>query len=140
MYPGNATKKEFCKKDAEAISFMDSEGQKSSIPVLLTPAANIWETPELYRIVVAVPGLEREDFNIEIAEGILFIAGRNEALTPTGNDHSEYDFTNWARNFVLPNDADAILAHAKYVNGELVISIPRGNTMGNAVKTPLYVY
>jgi HSP20 family protein len=140
MYPGIATTKEFRMKVTKPISFRDSAGNKSSIPVLLAPAANIWESPELYRIVVAAPGLSREDFNIEINDGIVYIAGRNEVVSANVNDRREYDFTDWARNFILPDDADVMLSHARYLNGELVICIPRGNTTGNPSKTPVYVY
>jgi HSP20 family molecular chaperone IbpA len=140
MYPGSATKKEFDVQPQSPVVFENGKDVKTPVPVLLSPAVNIWETPALYRIVVAVPGLRREDFNIIIEQGVLSISARKEAIYNDVQDLCEYDYTDWNRSFALPGDADAMLTHAKYANGELIIRIPRGNTTGNAATTPVYVY
>lgn len=109
-----------------------------------TPAANISETGCEYLIVIATPGLYREDFRIEVTQSIITISAKKEkTILGCVNDRCEYDYTDWTRAFALPADADAILAHAAYQNGELVIHIPRNQDIENnenKVKATIYVY
>jgi HSP20 family protein len=139
MYPGTATRKNITPKDTKAIVFKSPEYSTPGT-VQLIPSSNIEETPGQYLIVMAAPGLHQEDFSIQIDDCILSISAKKEVVNNSPNDRWEYDFSEWTRNFVLPGDADAMLAHAKYWNGELIIRIPRGNTLLNKTRATVYVY
>ncbi|MBC7873257.1 MAG: Hsp20/alpha crystallin family protein [Ferruginibacter sp.] len=142
MYPGTATKKEITPKECRAIFFSANTNKDSEpkVPVLTTPDANITETVTDYCIVIATPGHYREDFSIEINDSLISISAERETVKYGINDRWEYDYTDWTRNIVLPEDADTLLAHSTYQNGELIIRIPRGNTTKNKVNTQIYVY
>jgi len=140
MYPGTATKKDITPKNTRALYFKSNKDSNDPCPVQVIPAVNIEETPAQYLIVIGAPGLYREDFSIEIKESLLSISAKRETVVYSPNDRWEYDLTDWTRNFALPEDADVMLAHAKYENGELIIRIPRGNTIGNKAKAIVYVY
>lgn len=140
MYPGTATKKDITPKGNRALYFKSKEESLVCEPEQVTPAVNITETPTQYLISIAAPGLYREDFSIEINESVLSISAQRETVVNSPHDRWEYDFTDWTRNFVLPCDADTMLAHAKYWNGEVLINIPRGNTLKNKTATTVYVY
>lgn len=142
MYPGTAIKREFVPKKATVLPFKQKEdGNPDGSPALLAPAVNITETGTEYRIVIASPGMQREDFSIEMEQCVISISAKKEKVTVSCvNDRYEYDYNDWTRAFSLPDDADAMLAHAKYKNGELIIRIPRGNTSENQAKATIYVY
>ena len=118
--------------------FKPGETEKlRSEKIIYSPAVNIEETDEHYLLSVAVPGLKREYFEIVIKDKIITISAKYKS----GNANSvrnrcEYDFTNWSRSFILPVDADIILAKAAYRNGELRIRIPKG-TEDPAAENPL---
>lgn len=91
------------------------------------PAVNIDETEEHYLLTVAAPGFKRENFEIKINNQIIIISAIKPRLTfKCVKDRCEYDYSNWSRPFILPDDAEAILAKAKYRDGELIIRIPKG--------------
>ncbi len=121
--------------------FKDELQSNNLKPSSSTPAVNISKTTAKYVIVIAAPGLHREDFNIEVDKAVIMIAAQKAATGfDPANDRCEYDYTDWARAFTLPDDADALLTSAVYQNGELVIQIPRSNTPDNFAKTTIYVY
>jgi len=142
MYPGSATSKTIMPRKTAILHFKERDDKKrQGSQIALAPAANITESPSEYRILLAAPGFQREEFSIEIEECIISISAKKEMKMPfTKTDRCEYDYSYWTRAFSLPDDADSLLAHAKYRNGELLIRIPRGNTKDNIAKATLYVY
>lgn len=104
------------------------------------PAVNIDETDEHYLLTVAVPGLKREQFEIIINNQVITISASQKDVSPkVVRGRCEYDYTNWSRSFILPDNADIILAKAAYRNGELRIRIPKGAD-DTSIKAPLNVY
>ena len=138
MYPGKATKKDFEPKNAKVLDFKPPLAGPGD--AVMIPAVNILESTTEYLIAIAVPGMNSEDFSIEIEENVITISARNETVKEPVMDRREYDFTDWTRKFALPEDADPLLAHARYRNGELIVRIPRGNTIDNKTTATIYVY
>jgi len=104
------------------------------------PAVNIDETDEHYLLSVAVPGLKREHFEITINNQVITIsATQKDVNSKLDRGRCEYDYTNWSRSFILPDDAEIILAKAAYRYGELRIRIPKGAN-DTSIKAPLTVY
>ena len=143
MYPGNATNKKIIKGKTNILPFKQMDNSPSTpTEVLLLPGVNITETTTEYLLEIASPGMLREDFSIEIEQSVISISAKSEKNTELSSisDRCEYNYTEWTRAFALPEDADVVLAHAKYSNGELIIRIPRGNTIENKAKAFVYVY
>lgn len=94
-----------------------------------TPAVNINETRDEYVLCVAAPGFQRDELAIEIKENIMCISSLRKKMrverNAGANSRYEYDYSSWERKFTLPKDADTILAQALYMNGELLIHIPK---------------
>jgi HSP20 family protein len=98
------------------------------------PAANIRETDNEFIIELAAPGLNKEDFRINVDNGVLSISSEREQETPQSSDDGqgnerytrrEYSYTAFTRSFILP---DAIMddnIQAKYENGVLKIVLPK---------------
>ncbi|ULQ58401.1 Hsp20/alpha crystallin family protein [Flavihumibacter rivuli] len=108
------------------------------------PAANVTETPETYIIKLAVPGIDRQCLSIHCKDNILFIGADKEDSLKSGKEGKElfeYNYYHWERRFMLPEDADPLLAQASYTNGELIIMIPRdGERSSLKGETDVYVY
>jgi HSP20 family protein len=143
MYPGRASTKEINAGKTTALPFKQTanSGGNFNRPPLL-PAVNITETTTEYRITIASPGMQREDFSITVEQCVISISAKKENEFESNNIsyRCEYDCSEWTRAFALPQDADVVLAHAKYKNGELIIRIPRGNTSDNHAKAIVYIY
>lgn len=142
MYPGTASNRNIPVGKTKVLQFKETrEGEKILTPEHKIPNANISETSTEYRIVMATSGLQREDFNIEIAQSVITISAKKETTSLCCvNDRCEYDYSDWTRAFGLPADADGELARAEYQNGELTIHIPRSNNSENQSKATIYVY
>ena len=108
---------------------------------MVIPAANVDETGNEYILTIASPGFKRENFQILIEKNIIAITAAKE-ISPESciHDRCEYDYPRWKRDFLLPDDADALLTMARYKNGELVIRIPKGKTEHLSGPTHIYVY
>lgn len=126
----------------KASFFKSIETEKFSLNgTHIAPAVNINETEELYLVSMAVPGLKKEDINIEIINNVITIsAAKQMAPLVCVNDRSEYNYTNCARSFTLPHDAEVVLAKANYEEGELIITIPKGGISEREQPLKVYVY
>jgi HSP20 family protein len=142
MYPGAACNRDIPARETKPLHFKENEDEKNIVnSSLIIPGVNISETTAEYIIVMAVPGLHRDDFSVEINQSVITISAKKETVPLTCvNDRCEYDYTDWTRAFSLPADADALLANATYQNGELIIHIPRSCTNETRIKTTIYVY
>jgi HSP20 family protein len=108
---------------------------------MVVPAANVDENGNEYILTIAAPGFKRENFQVLIEKKSITIAAAKEnAQEDCIHGRCEYDYNRWKRDFLLPDDADALLTMARYKNGELVIRIPKGKTDQLSDATPIYVY
>ena len=140
MYPGVACTKIIPVNRAKPDNFKETEGE-SVINLLSVPATNIAETQDDYIIMMGTPGLSREDFQIEFENSLITIsAQKSVSHSNYAINRCEYKYDNWTRIFQLPDDADPLLAYAEYINGELIIHIPRSESQENISKTSIYVY
>lgn len=104
--------------------------------VTQSPAVNIKETAEHYEIKLAAPGMEKDDFKIDVNGSLITIsAERDEEKEVKGETYTrkEYSFSSFTRSFSLPEDIDRSKIDANYVQGELRLLLPKRE---EAKKTP----
>lgn len=91
------------------------------------PPVNIVETDEAYRIELAAPGLQKEDFNLEINNGQLLISAQKTAEKVEGEKvrRREYSFFSFSRQFKLPEAVELAQVEARYEAGVLLINLPK---------------
>lgn len=92
------------------------------------PKVDIVENPESFEIHLAVPGLNKEDFNIELNDNYLTISGERKFTTEKKERtfHTiETQYGSFNRSFSLPENVDATRINAKYINGMLELTIPK---------------
>ena len=98
----------------------------------ITPEFDIDETETHYLINVDVPGMSKDEVQIEIRDNILMVRGERrkeekETKERRGKRVRErYD--SFTRTFTLPNFVDANKVEAIYENGVLQIMLPKSET------------
>ena len=91
------------------------------------PAVNETEEDSFYTIKMAVSGLEKGDFNIEIENNVLTISSKKEKSAETQEDNftrKEYSYSSFKRSFSIPENTKKESIEANYKNRELILTIP----------------
>ncbi len=102
-----------------------SEGET---PRTLTGAYPVDIREEDGRLVVdaEMPGLDKNEIDVSIEEGVLHITAERKAEEPKGTTHlNERRFTRVERSFSLPGDIDESEIKAKLESGVLHLEMPR---------------
>lgn len=92
------------------------------------PAVDIAEDEKSYEIHVAVPGMKKSDFKIDLADGKLTVSGERkmEEKQEGKNFHSiETHFGSFRRSFFLPEDVLEDQVEATYEDGFLKLTLPK---------------
>jgi HSP20 family protein len=91
------------------------------------PSINVKETDNEYKLSIAAPGLDKNDFDIQVHQGMLTVSAQKEESKNSDDRYNrrEYNYSSWTRSFSLPDDALDGKISAEYKNGELRIDVPR---------------
>lgn len=95
---------------------------------LNVPAVNIAESKDYYSISLAVPGMKKEDFKINVDGNILTIsAAKEEKKEETDKKYNrrEYNYSSFSRSFTLPDKVKQEDIQATYENGVLALLLPK---------------
>jgi HSP20 family protein len=94
------------------------------------PAVNIRETADAFEVEMAAPGMNKEDFRIQLDNNVLTISSerehRNEQNEGERYARREFSYQSFQRTFHLSKDVvDADKIQAKYENGLLHLTVPK---------------
>lgn len=92
------------------------------------PRVDIIENEKAFELNVEVPGMKKEDFNIEIKDNYLTVSGERKFSTEKNEKdfHSiETRYGTFSRSFALPENIDSAKINAKYNDGILELTIPK---------------
>ncbi len=92
------------------------------------PSVNIIEGKEEFRIEVAAPGLDKDDFSIDVKDSVLYIESEKEQKDETKDEkimRREFSYSAFKRSFSLPDTVDTDRISANHKNGVLNIVIPK---------------
>lgn len=98
---------------------------------------NISEKEKEYQIEVAAPGFEKADFKINLEQNTLsIIADKKEEATETTDKSIRKEFyqRSFKRTFTVDDKVDTDNIEAKYVNGILIVTIQKKETIKPASK------
>ena len=90
------------------------------------PSVNSLENNDSFEIDLAVPGMKKEDFTIELNDKVLVIS--SETSNTIENDKmrlNEFNFSSFHRSFRVPDSVDQDKIKANYKNGILKIKLPK---------------
>jgi HSP20 family protein len=92
------------------------------------PAVDILESKEAYLLRAELPGMNKEDFNLELKEGTLTLTGERKANKPAeGVEYRSVERVNgkFVRSFTLPETVRHDGIQATYKDGILEVHIPK---------------
>lgn len=108
--------------------------------VVSRPQANIVELDDHFSIDLAIPGMEKDQINIEVKDDHLIVSAevKNETNEDTGSyKRREFSYASFERRFTLNDLLDKENIEAKYENGILNVRI---NKLEQAIsKKPLKI-
>jgi len=92
------------------------------------PAANIIDNEKDYSIEIAVAGMSKEDFNINLENDILTISVEHKEMDEKEEKNytrREFRYDGFSRSFTLPEIVDQEKIKADYKNGVLTMTLPK---------------
>ena len=92
------------------------------------PKVNVKEEEDSFVIEVAAPGMEKDDFDIQLDHNQLTISSEKETEQSEEAEKytkREFAYSSFQRSFTLPDSANGEKISAKYNNGILTLSIPK---------------
>ena len=110
-------------------AFSDWSSTNFSLTNTTLPAVNIQESKDDFLVSMAVPGMSKKDFKLDLSDNILTITSEKEdekMEEEKSYTRKEYSYQSFSRSFTLPkNVVNDEKISAKYENGELKILIPK---------------
>lgn len=92
------------------------------------PMVNVKEGKKLFSLEMAVPGMKKDDFDIEIDNNLLTISFEKETEAKEEEDEytrREYNYNSFSRSFTLPESVDESKIKASYKDGLLKLELPK---------------
>lgn len=103
--------------------------QKHEVPV------NIRETETDYQLDLVAPGMNKEDFKVDLDNNILTISAEvKEENKDVKYVRREHRFRNIKRSFTLDEKIDSEKIVAKYINGVLTLNLPKRQEVKTSAK------
>jgi len=98
---------------------------------------NIKEAGNGYILEVVAPGFEKPDFKVNVDNNVLTIAAekRSEENSEIQKQiRKEYSYRSFKRSFTIDDKIDATAIDASYVNGVLILNLPKKAEVKEAAK------
>jgi HSP20 family protein len=92
------------------------------------PPVDILESKDAYLLRAELPGMQKEDFDLELKDGTLTLTGERKATKPAdGVQYRSVERRNgkFVRSFVLPETVQHDGIRANYKDGILEIHVPK---------------
>ena len=93
------------------------------------PAVNTIERENQYLLEIAVPGMDKKDFEIEIQNDLISISSTSKQDKDSNDNFNynrqEFNFNSFHRTFSLPEEVEQSKIKAIYANGILTITLPK---------------
>ena len=109
--------------------FFDNEWMKKTNAT--APAINVIESDTEYKVEVAAPGMNKEDFNIHVDESGNLVIAMEKKIEKKEEDKKsrylrrEFSYTKFQQTLILPEDVVKDTINASMNDGVLNIELPR---------------
>ena len=106
----------------------DAGGEAGLMAADWSPAVDVKETDNEYRITADIPGVDPKDIEVSVENGVLTIRGERSEESEDNEDNYrrvERFRGTFFRRFTLPETADAERIKAQGNNGVLEVTIPK---------------
>lgn len=102
-----------------------------------SPTVNTREGQAAYHIEADLPGIKKENIDLNINGNILTISGKREVRNEVKEENyykTESSFGSFSRSFTLPEKIDVENIKATFVDGVLEVIIPKCKIINDTVK------
>ena len=109
-------------------SFSEKAGAEAPAQSAWTPAVDVSESSTAYTVVADLPGVKREDFELEVIGDTLTLKGtrKNGATPESARSHrSERRHGAFERTFRFAENIQADKVEAKFEDGVLRVTLPK---------------
>jgi HSP20 family protein len=111
--------------------FFNDGAEESGLPAVFRngmPALDVVDEGDQVRVTAELPGLEKDDFEVEVNGDRLCIRGERKSDREERKGeyyYSERSYGSFSRSVALPAEVDSDKAKATYKNGVLHITLPK---------------
>ena len=125
IFPGLNLFDDFFSRDLWNWNLNNNSSTNTTIPMV-----NVKETNENFEVEMAAPGMNKEDFKVQLEGNLLTITSEknheNEVKDGERYSRREFSYQSFQRSFQLPKEVvDADKIEAKYESGVLKLVIPK---------------
>ncbi len=110
-------------------TLLGSGGGAGRGSLMRAPETDVVETEREIRVSVEMPGLKRDNIDIDVENNVLTIRGEKREEREEGEEGkyhiAERRYGTFTRSFVLPRDVDAENIQAQFQDGVLNVTIPK---------------
>ena len=97
--------------------------------LMRAPDTDVIETEREIRVVTEMPGLKRDNIEVDVENNVLTIRGEKREERTEGEQGrfhlAERRYGTFTRSFVLPRDVDPDQIQADFEDGVLTVAIPK---------------
>lgn len=108
--------------------FTDGIARSGGSAFSFVPRVDVIEEDKAFEIHLAVPGMNKEEFKIDLNDNYLTISGeRKYSKDKKENLYRSFEtqYGSFSRSFSLPENVDGEKITAQYTNGILVVTVPK---------------
>lgn len=108
--------------------FFNRGSSEESTSAVWAPRTDLLETDDSFELRLDVPGMKKEDININLENSTLTVRGQRESKrTDDTEDYVRVEraFGTFHRTFTLPDAVDSEQIEATYEHGVLTITVPK---------------
>ena len=106
---------------------------------VVSPALNIVENADGFRLELAVPGVSKEDIKVDVdKDNRLVISASTKSETEEKQENylrKEFNYSAFSKTLTLPEDVDKDAITASYSNGVLTVGVPKKAKAEEEVKS-----
>jgi HSP20 family protein len=126
--PAGPLRREFVRFPSALLSDGEAAGQDD----VWAPAVDIYDREDSLVLLVDLPGLERDDIDLQVEAGALTIQGARSRTTPAGGIRLERPAGRFRRSFRIGVPIDPAGVRASYRAGVLEVQLPKADPTGPA--------
>jgi HSP20 family protein len=112
------------------IPLLSSENNKLINNRIRIPSTEIYETDDEYVVKLEIPGVKKEDIKLEVKNGVFDLRVKHKTKFEDKDEKKGYhkieiNYSDFVRNFSIPEYVDETKVNADYKNGILEVHIQK---------------
>lgn len=118
----------------QALLTSDYEDREGGLPGTWAPSVDVLETEDAYLIFAELPGVRRDDIQLQVRDRRLELSGRRQPLGENRNFlRMERSYGPFRRTFELGTPVDAGAISAGFEHGVLRVQVPKRRNGGTEI-------